>query len=154
MTKHALLAQAIIFLLRHLMQVTFVGNAATSPLGVVTGLGTGVGGALYVEGATDAFNVTRCRFRSNSAQVGGGAVMLAGFQANASATVSTSAFAVTHFSRFPPRRNVLQPGCSMQLCPGVTTEASLSVIEHADMLALARGLPSCSMVGVRCSLLR
>ena len=54
-----------------LLQVTFTGNAATSPLGVpATTLGTGVGGAVYVEGATDAFNVTGCRFQRNSAQVG------------------------------------------------------------------------------------
>ncbi len=53
-----------------LLQVTFTGNAATSPLGVSATLGNGVGGALYVEGATDAFNVTGCRFQRNSAQVG------------------------------------------------------------------------------------
>ena len=76
------------------VQVTFVGNAATSPVGDVTGLGAGVGGALYVQGATDAFNVTGCRFRRNSAQVGGGAIMLADFQADATTTVIKSSFAV------------------------------------------------------------
>ena len=52
-----------------MLQVTFTGNAATAPLGVAATLGNGVGGALYVEGATDAFNVTGCRFQRNSAQV-------------------------------------------------------------------------------------
>ena len=47
-----------------------------------------------MQGATDVFNVTACRFQRNSAQVGGGAVMLADFQANATTNVEASRFTV------------------------------------------------------------
>ncbi len=74
-------------------QVTFVNNAAITPV-VVEALGAGIGGALFVEAAIDVFNVSSCQFRHNSAQNGGGAVMLTEFAANATTNVDDSVFAV------------------------------------------------------------
>ena len=76
------------------MQVTFVSNAAISPIDAAEALGVGIGGALYVEAASDVFNVSSCRFQRNSAQVGGGAVMLTEFAAKATTNVDDSLFEV------------------------------------------------------------
>ena len=60
------------------------GNTAT----------TGPGGALAVEGASDAFNISRGTFIGNSAKTDGGAVSLNAFAPNATTTIVRTAFQV------------------------------------------------------------